>query len=76
MSTDYKFEGWLGYDAKSAEGNMKWGEFTPKKWTEGDVDIEVSHCGVCATDLHMLKSAWGPVEYRMLCAPETPIPVD
>jgi len=30
MSTDYKFEGWLGYDKESVKGNMKWGEFEPK----------------------------------------------
>ncbi len=58
-----KFEGWLGLDANSI-GNMKWGEFEPKKWTEDDVDIEISHCGVCGTDLHTLRSGWGPTPYR------------
>jgi len=24
---DYKFFGWLGHDASSVKGNMKWGEF-------------------------------------------------
>ena len=32
--TDYKFEGWLGHDPESVKGNMKWGEFEPKKWSE------------------------------------------
>jgi hypothetical protein len=63
MSTDYKFEGWLGNDEK-AIGNMKWGEFEPKKWSENDVDIKISHCGVCGSDLHTLKSGWGPTPYR------------
>ncbi|KAI5274693.1 putative zinc-binding alcohol dehydrogenase [Aureobasidium subglaciale] len=63
MSTDYKFEGWLGHDSKSVEGNMKWGEFEPKKWSENDVDIKVSHCGVCGSDLHTLKSGWGETPY-------------
>lgn len=31
-STDYKFEGWLGHNPESVKGNMKWGEFEPKKW--------------------------------------------
>ena len=35
-----KFQGWLGLDQSAFEGNMKWGEFEPKKWTENDVDIE------------------------------------
>ena len=62
--TDYKFEGWLGEDKSSVKGNMKWGAFEPKKWEEDDVDIEISHCGVCGSDLHTLSSGWGPTPYR------------
>lgn len=60
-----KFEGWLGKTPESVEGKMEWGPFEPKKWTEDDVDIEISHCGVCGSDLHMLKSGWGETPYRM-----------
>ncbi|EME81247.1 uncharacterized protein MYCFIDRAFT_64526 [Pseudocercospora fijiensis CIRAD86] len=59
----YRFEGWLGEDASAAKGKMQWGEFEPKKWEEDDVDIEISHCGVCGSDLHMLSSGWGPTPY-------------
>jgi alcohol dehydrogenase (NADP+) len=59
-----KFQGWLGKDEASVEGKMTWGDFEPKKWTEDDVDIEISHCGICGSDLHMLKSGWGPTPYR------------
>lgn len=61
-----KFEGWLGKDEESVQGKMEWGAFEPKKWTEDDVDIEISHCGVCGSDLHTLKSGWGPTPYREL----------
>ncbi|KAK1751000.1 chaperonin 10-like protein [Echria macrotheca] len=64
MSTQpYKFEGWLGYDASAAEGNMKWGEFEPKRWEETDIDIKITHCGICGSDLHTLRSGWGPTDY-------------
>ncbi|KAL4783366.1 chaperonin 10-like protein [Aspergillus varians] len=63
MSTDYKFEGWLGLDSSSADGNMQWKEFEPKPWEETDVDIKISHCGVCGSDLHTLRSGWGPTNY-------------
>lgn len=59
-----KFQGWLGKDESSVKGNMVWGDFEPKKWTEDDVDIEISHCGICGSDLHMLSSGWGPTPYR------------
>ncbi|KAK7739196.1 hypothetical protein SLS53_005833 [Cytospora paraplurivora] len=57
------FEGWLGKDEESANGKMEWGPYEPKKWTEDDVDIEISHCGVCGSDLHMLRSGWAPTPY-------------
>lgn len=55
---DYKFEGWLGLDASSAEGKMVWKEFEPKPWEETDVDIKITHCGICGSDLHTLRSGW------------------
>jgi len=58
MKTDYKFEGWMALDKDSANGKMVWQEFEPKTWTEDDVDIKVSHCGVCGSDVHTLRSGW------------------
>ncbi|KAJ3176381.1 hypothetical protein HDU87_005249 [Geranomyces variabilis] len=60
--TDYKFFGWIAKD-KNAIGNMTWGEYQPKTWTEDDVDIKITHCGICASDLHTLRSGWGATDY-------------
>lgn len=68
MSSPTKFQGWLGLDKEAANGNMKWGEFEPKKWEEDDVDIEISHCGICGSDLHTLRSGWGETPYRKSCS--------
>lgn len=56
--TEYKFEGWMGLDSNAAQGNMVWREFEPKEWEETDVDIKISHCGICGSDLHTLRSGW------------------
>jgi alcohol dehydrogenase (NADP+) len=56
--TDYKFEGWLGLDKNADKGEMVWKEFTPKKWEETDIDIKITHSGICGTDLHTLRSGW------------------
>lgn len=53
-----RFEGWCAKDASSVEGKMVWESFEPKKWTENDVDIRITHCGVCGSDLHTLRSGW------------------
>ena len=65
MTTDYKFEGWIGTDKSAVDGNMEWKEFEPKPWTEDDVDIKISHCGICGSDLHTLRSGW-------VCSPPIP----
>ena len=58
MSTSYKFAGWMGHDKESVKGKMVWEEYEPKTWTEDDVDIKISHCGICGSDLHTLRSGW------------------
>ncbi|EED12604.1 zinc-binding alcohol dehydrogenase, putative [Talaromyces stipitatus ATCC 10500] len=62
-SQDYKFEGWMGDSPASVNGAMEWREFKPKEWEETDVDIKITHCGVCGSDLHALRSGWGPTNY-------------
>lgn len=64
MATDYTFQGWLGLSPEADKGKMEWGTFEPKKWTEDDVDIRITHCGICGSDLHTLRSGWGQTTYR------------
>lgn len=61
--TNYDFEGWMGVDKRAAEGKMKWGKFEPKAFEENDVDIKITHSGICGSDLHTLRSGWGPTPY-------------
>jgi hypothetical protein len=39
MSTDYKFEGWVGLDKEAAKGNMVWQAYEPKTFQETDIDV-------------------------------------
>lgn len=78
MSTEYKFEGWMGDDEKAAEGNMVWREYEPKKWQETDIDIRITHCGVCGSDVHVLRSGWvrwkKDADLRKLTLTQSPAP--
>lgn len=65
--TDYKFVGWLGLDKDSVDGKMTWKEFDPKPWEENDIDIKISHCGICGSDLHTLKSGWVSISRTLSC---------
>ncbi|KAL4861395.1 hypothetical protein BDV12DRAFT_191112 [Aspergillus spectabilis] len=65
MPTDNKFWGWLGLDSDSANGNMVWGEYEPKPFETTDIDIKITHCGVCGSDIHHLRSGWRPADYPL-----------
>ena len=58
MATNYKFEGWVGEDKNAAKGNMVWKDYEPKPWEETDIDIKITHAGICGSDLHTLSSGW------------------
>ena len=49
---------------------MVWGEYTPAPFTDDDVDIEVECCGICGSDLHTLRSGWGPTNYPVVVGHE------
>jgi alcohol dehydrogenase (NADP+) len=51
------FQGWMGLD-KDSVGKLKWQSFEPKTWEETDVDIKITHSGICGSDLHTLRSGW------------------
>lgn len=52
------FQGSLGFYADCARAQMQWVEFEPKPWEEDDIDIEISHCDIGSSDLHILSSGW------------------
>ncbi|KAG8765298.1 NADP-dependent alcohol dehydrogenase, partial [Ceratobasidium sp. 428] len=61
------FRGYAIHDTK------KWSDFTvidiqPKQWEEEDIDIAITHCGVCGTDLHILTNGWQNVKQLPLVA--------
>ncbi|EXK80832.1 hypothetical protein FOQG_14687 [Fusarium oxysporum f. sp. raphani 54005] len=70
MATEYAFEGWIGKDSSSAQGNLVWGEFRPKRWEETDVDIRVTHSAVCGSDIHTLSNGWGSTKFPVVVGHE------
>lgn len=63
MASSIEFHGWLGHDKQAAKGNLTWSSFKPKPFTPIDIDIKISHCGICGTDIHTLRSGWAPTLY-------------
>ncbi|KAJ1029442.1 hypothetical protein NDA13_002691 [Ustilago tritici] len=43
-------------------------DFELKKETDDDVDIAITHCGVCGSDVHTISGGWGPLNHDF-CIP-------
>ncbi|KXN72075.1 GroES-like protein, partial [Conidiobolus coronatus NRRL 28638] len=37
---------------------------------EDDVEVQISHCGICGSDLHTMDSGWGPSDYPVVTGHE------
>lgn len=40
------------------EGEMVWRDYEMKPFEETDIELRITHCGVCATDNHVAKNGW------------------
>ncbi|KAJ1972790.1 hypothetical protein H4R34_005289 [Dimargaris verticillata] len=38
-------------------------EYKPRPLGNNDVEIEIDHCGICGTDVHMVDNGWGMTRY-------------
>jgi len=55
-----------GYAAQSATSSIAPFSFERREPGAHDVHLEISHCGVCHTDIHMSRDEWGGSLYPMV----------
>lgn len=55
-----------GYAATSAKGTLQPFEFDLGELGPEEVEIKVSHCGICHSDLSMLDNEWGMSAYPLV----------
>lgn len=48
-----------GLSAATPGAALQWREFEPPALRPHDVEIEVTHCGICHSDLHLIDDDWG-----------------
>ncbi|KAF8676893.1 GroES-like protein [Rhizoctonia solani] len=63
--SDIQFKGYAIHDKKKWS-DLKPVEIQPKKWEETDIDIAITHCGVCGSDIHTLTNGWGNLDHLPL----------
>src|SRR6266851_7088977 len=51
------------YAATTAHGSLQPFSFDPGELSSEEVEIKVTHCGVCHSDLSMLDNEWGMTQY-------------
>ncbi|EEH48248.1 uncharacterized protein PADG_04332 [Paracoccidioides brasiliensis Pb18] len=59
-STQKEFRGWVCHSKASP---LTFTTFQPKLFDPTDIEIKVTHCGICGSDIHTLRSGWGPTDY-------------
>ncbi|CEG73001.1 hypothetical protein RMATCC62417_08467 [Rhizopus microsporus] len=45
-------------------------QFPMKTWDENTVEMDITHCGVCGSDIHTIDSGWGPTDYPVVVGHE------
>jgi len=55
-----------GYAAFKAGEALQPYEFEPKPLGPLDVEIEISHCGICHSDIHLIDDDWGVSQYPLV----------
>ncbi|KAF1323650.1 Mannitol dehydrogenase, partial [Globisporangium splendens] len=51
------------------QGLQPW-QYQSRPLGAGDVEIKISHCGICSSDLHMLDGGWGPAPFPCVAGHE------
>ncbi|KAJ3359235.1 hypothetical protein GGF32_009528 [Allomyces javanicus] len=59
-----------GYAAKSRSATLVPWTYDAAPLGSDDVEIEISHCGVCHSDLHTLDEGWGPTTFPVIVGHE------
>ena len=54
------------YAAKSAKGKLEPFEYEPGPLGPDEVEVKVSHCGVCHSDIAMIDNDWGWSKYPLV----------
>lgn len=55
-----------GYAALAKQTELTQFSYEPAKLTDYDVEIEISHCGICHSDLHLIDNDWGVSKYPLV----------
>ena len=54
------------YAAFEAKGELKPFEYDPGELQANEVEIDIHYCGICHSDLSVIDSEWGQMQYPLV----------
>jgi alcohol/geraniol dehydrogenase (NADP+) len=61
--TDVKFS---GYSCNCQGSILELADYKPQRLSDFDVEIAISHCGICHSDLHLIDNDWKITSYPFI----------
>jgi len=58
--------GFHAYAARRARGRLAPFVYRPERLGPHDVELRISHCGICHSDVHLVDGDWGALRYPMV----------
>lgn len=55
-----------GYAAPAAQAALESFKYEARSLTPWDVEIQISHCGICHSDVHLVDNDWGISQYPLV----------
>ncbi len=55
-----------GYAAKKPNGPLEPFQYDPKPLGRHEVEVKISHCGICHSDLHLIDNDWGITDFPLV----------
>ncbi|KAI9257136.1 chaperonin 10-like protein [Phascolomyces articulosus] len=62
-----KIQGWVCIGKGKP---LEWGEQPRKHFDDDTVEMDITHCGICASDLFTMDSGWGETDYPCIVGHE------
>ena len=56
----------VGYAAKGPKAALERFEYEPHPLGPYEIELSITHCGICHSDLHLIDDDWGISEYPLL----------
>lgn len=59
-----------GFALKSKDGEFEPWTYNPRKLGSEEVEVSITHCGICASDIHTAFGGWGQTYYPIIVGHE------